>query len=591
MSGLEIAGLVLGAFPAAIDGLERYREVAKRMRFWRNIAAEHKKCESILKVQRGLFFLNLKKLLLPIVAIDDAAIEELLRDPGGEGWRADATTQLLSERLGASYEPYIQCMEDMKSTVCEINHALALDSTHIHKRDEYSENSKARKKVSKLKTKVEWELYRIRFSNGESEREQYFRELQQCNDRLQTLLQTSEDDVRLLRDRDSAKTINPAICNFWRQATKLFKALLAVWDCGFHTQHSTKLLLEHRANFDTDFKALFQHTKIRISSRELSRGSPVLVEGLTKSIPEKTMAIFEPHYRYFKHAKSAFRSKSASTSAELLRVPRSITLTAVEESSELGLKLKPIANLCVSLHESDGGDKYCGFLTEGDCKYYIYKEPELPQESHDFITLDQILRRQGLPMPKRRQRYTLAFVLASSFLQLLESPWLPVSWQKSDIVFCKHSGQPRAFRLDQPHINHETKSSAECGPDTENERRMQLAKSLERLGIVLLELCFGELLEERPCRKRFTNVDDDTHKSVFDVEAAKEWSLDVEEEAGYDYATAVGWCFTGILMTPSDRWRMEMLRKVVRPWKAASGTYLRVAENSHFSRKSLTRTS
>lgn len=60
---------------------------------------------------------------------------------------------------------------------------------------------------------------------------------------------------------------------------------------------------------------------------------------------------------------------------------------------------------------------------------------------------------------------------------------------------------------------------------------------------------------------------------MFDVAAAKEWHGEVEEDAGYEYAIAVGWCLGGILSAPPDKWREEMLQKVDILSSPAIGIY------------------
>lgn len=91
---------------------------------------------------------------------------------------------------------------------------------------------------------------------------------------------------------------------------------------------------------------------------------------------------------------------------------------------------------------------------------------------------------------------------------------------------------------------------------------MQLSSSLEALGIVLLELCFGELLEEQPYRTKHSNSGCDPIERIFDVAAAKEWHGEVEEDAGYEYAVAVGWCWVGY----SARRRISGGMKCSRKW-------------------------
>lgn len=129
MSGLEVAGLVLGAFPIAIEVLGRYKEVARRLGFWYKIAAEHKKCDSQLKYHRIVYVSNLKRLLLPLTGLDDTRIDELLDNPAGKVWSEARTAENLEKRLGDSHEIYLQCMEEFHEWLKAINSELAFDVT------------------------------------------------------------------------------------------------------------------------------------------------------------------------------------------------------------------------------------------------------------------------------------------------------------------------------------------------------------------------------------------------------------------------------------------------------------------------------
>ncbi|ROW11808.1 hypothetical protein VPNG_04992 [Cytospora leucostoma] len=131
--------------------------------------------------------------------------------------------------------------------------------------------------------------------------------------------------------------------------------------------------------------------------------------------------------------------------------------------------------------------------------------------------------------------------------------------------------QPGQYAFDQPHLRHRLVPQVESGTLMERDRRMQLSSSLEMLGIVLLELCFGELLEEQPYRTKHPSFGYGPIERIFYVAAAKEWHREVEEEAGYEYAVAVGWCLGGMLSTPSNEWRTEMFQKVVHPLESCYG--------------------
>lgn len=129
MSGLEIAGLVLGAFPIAIEVLGRYKEVARRLGFWYKIAVEHKRCDSQLKFHRLVYVNNLKRLLLPLAGLDDANIDELLQNPAGSRWTEDRTAEILEKRLGDSCDIYLQCMAEFHEWIEAMNRELAFDVT------------------------------------------------------------------------------------------------------------------------------------------------------------------------------------------------------------------------------------------------------------------------------------------------------------------------------------------------------------------------------------------------------------------------------------------------------------------------------
>lgn len=127
MSGLEVAGLVLGAFPIAIEVLGRYKEVARRLGFWYKIAAEHKKCDSQLKYHQLVYVSNLKRLLLPLAGLDDTRINELLDKPGGTSWTEAKTAENLEKRLGDSHEIYLQCIAEFHEWLEAMNRELAFD--------------------------------------------------------------------------------------------------------------------------------------------------------------------------------------------------------------------------------------------------------------------------------------------------------------------------------------------------------------------------------------------------------------------------------------------------------------------------------
>lgn len=134
MSGFEIAGIVLGAFPIALELLDKYQEVAKRMGLWRHIGEHHNHCKTKLAVQKLQYSHNLKKLLLPMESMDEHAIAKLMENPKGDGWKEGTTADQLEKRLGASYDPYISIMEMFDKSLSKVSKQLALDMAELGER-------------------------------------------------------------------------------------------------------------------------------------------------------------------------------------------------------------------------------------------------------------------------------------------------------------------------------------------------------------------------------------------------------------------------------------------------------------------------
>ncbi|KAI1389422.1 uncharacterized protein F4822DRAFT_199745 [Hypoxylon trugodes] len=566
MSGIEVAGLVLGAFPLAIEALDRYREVATRAGLFYQIKLKHRQCRNRLEREKLVYTGNLKQLLLPMV-VDDEKITEMLSNPGGPSWKDEATSELLKTRLKDAHNAYMDCIENMDGVMKGLIHELALDSNTITKSLKAPKlSTKERLNNVMTKTGLEYQAYKIKFSNGESARNNLFKELSECNKSLEQLLGISDKETQLLQERQAntvASAIDSAICNFWVNANRLFEALATAWQCSCQGQHSTRLLLQHRETKTSDFKLLFakaEDSKWRIRETKITEEdelAPEAVRNKSKNVAFQAADPHQPPSAVKLPRKSALKSSMKTTTTTMVthRPAPSVTLnTGIATLPEP--TTKPIENLCDSLNDVTAS---CyGYLPHEDCRYYVYKVSDKNAATFNSITLDQIFRGQISKPPNRRQRLALSFILSSSFLQLLNTPWLSVSWAKSDITFMMDPAEPGTYALDRPHLVYS--DLAARGGQTQSDE--DITKSLRQLGIVLLELCFGRLLEDQPCRKKFPSVDDEAVKFTLDLAAALDWLQEVEGEEGPDYASAVGWC---LVATRPGRWRQEMLRKVVKP--------------------------
>lgn len=126
MSGLEVAGVVLGSLPLVISALEHYgRGIATAKRYMR-YKLELRSLILQINTERGIFVNTLEQLLGGIVRIEH--MSEFLSNPGGEAWE-DANVELkLKQRLRGAYEVYLGNVSGMEQSLSKMMMKLALGS-------------------------------------------------------------------------------------------------------------------------------------------------------------------------------------------------------------------------------------------------------------------------------------------------------------------------------------------------------------------------------------------------------------------------------------------------------------------------------
>jgi hypothetical protein len=133
MSGIEIAGLVLGAFPLLIFALESYREGAEVVGDWWKIERAYKKCKQDLKYHQLLFEGNIERFLLPLV-VDDDELKQLMENPAGTAWEDPELEKRLQERLPKAYDTFLGVMIDINNLMEKFKKALGVDNEKFRTR-------------------------------------------------------------------------------------------------------------------------------------------------------------------------------------------------------------------------------------------------------------------------------------------------------------------------------------------------------------------------------------------------------------------------------------------------------------------------
>lgn len=145
MSGIEIAGLVLGAFPILLHALESYREGAEVLMDWWRIQRAYKKCRQDLKYHQLLFEGNIERFLLPLV-VDEEELRQLMADPAGTGWEDRDLEQRLQDRLPKSYSLFLDIIGHINSLMELLKKDLGVNNPEFQAR--VNPASRARKEIS-----------------------------------------------------------------------------------------------------------------------------------------------------------------------------------------------------------------------------------------------------------------------------------------------------------------------------------------------------------------------------------------------------------------------------------------------------------
>lgn len=125
MSGVEVAGIVLGVIPVIVTALQNYAAGVSTIKTLRKYERELGSLIRQLKVQTEILRNTCEELLN---GIDPASIvDTMLDNPGGTAWEDSEIDQQLKARLQGAYDPYMATLEDMKEAVEEIRSRLRID--------------------------------------------------------------------------------------------------------------------------------------------------------------------------------------------------------------------------------------------------------------------------------------------------------------------------------------------------------------------------------------------------------------------------------------------------------------------------------
>ena len=600
MSGIEVAGLVLGALPLVISFLEHVRGASQRVGMLAHFESENKKSLNDVEDEQLLFRLQLKKLLLPLVrddVLETTELEELMVDPGADGWKNQDVHKALRLRLGEAHDRYHGILVDMHQQTCKLLIALGCDrlrpfketlddlkvpcysqcslqATLIKQKARGGSTPKNRLILAAfrqfLENKVEYEGARLKFACDKRGREEIIQHLQRCNEKLNKLLDRS-DQVATLQQLKTVAVSPKAVktlLQYWQHADRVYALLYQSWACPCKASHCAHLWLQHQTSATFEFRVLVlfaprglntnslppweqQGLQIRAGMKVNDLKQIVVPAALTpppaRPLPKPTSIL--RRRGGLKHSEA--RGTSSATGSVLLTSANNCNTSqtpcqamvkkariAQPDSSPASVaSAQEIIDLCNAMTNCGMQAALIGSLTDRlkGCTYTVSSQPEQKVASGE-TTLHAILQKPHTIRLPRSERFQIALKVASSHLQLQSTRWARKHWQADDVRFPCHGSSQELVLLDRPYVSADFNAAMPADAQIPK----QSDRSFACLGIMLLELLFGYTLEEHELWQQlgFSDKQNSLHRLMI----ARQWADEVEGEAGADFSGAVMWC-------------------------------------------------
>jgi hypothetical protein len=119
MSGIEVAGLVLGTIPIVVAALKSYKE-AKQLYIWFMSKKAHID-RLIQSLNEQVYFIKSDvEVALRSTDLDQDRIKPILTDPDLSLWHDDEVVDAISDYLGEGHPLYLNALERCQQTICTI---------------------------------------------------------------------------------------------------------------------------------------------------------------------------------------------------------------------------------------------------------------------------------------------------------------------------------------------------------------------------------------------------------------------------------------------------------------------------------------
>ncbi|TGJ81113.1 hypothetical protein E0Z10_g7668 [Xylaria hypoxylon] len=540
MSGLEVAGLVLGALPLAIKAVQTYR---KTLHSIKNVKRDLDYIERDLQTEQVRLQDTCETLLVGIVS--PAKIDSMIGDPFGPEWKLYAErldenhifTHHRRLRLYTSYDRFEESITEMSKAAQELRLRLGIEEgSQVGRYLFWSEYALMAPQVSPSDQTSILETFKrnTSFTLKRKEYEAVISKMKASNAALQDLCKV-HNELEPDRRRRSQGRVTKLLRGL---SHSIYNALCSAITCACVSSHSIGLQLAHR--------------------------NAVM---LPNDVEEKVAQQFGFHITLKTTAakeNKSMQSAQPDNEVQVVAQWKNFQLRLVDDQPIPNPPTPTpsstrISDLCDIL----GGEpkatavNYYGYLLDTQRKFVL----SLPTAigTHKHITLRQVLDGSTLDLPPFgfKEQLQVALALSTSVLHLSGTPWLAQIMTLDDIIFLvgneNTTNQPSGS-VYQPFViqNVLTTSTLQAAtPLTANPQTISPVQAFSQmrpinlaalsLGALLIQIVIGHVDKELGVACTM-----DIRSIVSKRERSSQLEEEVLEIAGINYARAVKWCFDSI---------------------------------------------
>ncbi|KAJ9638044.1 hypothetical protein H2204_004635 [Knufia peltigerae] len=495
MSGIEVAGLILGALPILIEGLDLYKKGLKSLRssFRRRKVVEELTCD--LTIQLNI----LEELLRFILNNSGYETPQTLSAKSLEILRDDEVKNAVASYLGPKYDAITEAMRQCQEIVYRLVPKIARIAPPVKERCELSQIIEANKNAKRGQLDL---VARITVQFVKDELSEEIRELESRLNSMQRLvkLMSFNNQFNVANSNLKSKRLAKAYMEIRHQADMLYLAMANSWISQCHQHHEARLLLEDRVEEIKREKRLPSP-----SHANKDRCFQLIFSG---GDPSQNSLWHESQVHVMPSSSDALHQTQSIGSNVRITISPSKTPATSSPSRE-------IKDICSAIEEGRKIQEHAIFaLTEGGkiAADISQKRKFIVCQAKGSVVLGELLRgssnnkaggggsgRKILYRPK----LSLALNLAASFLQLLRTPWARPMLSAENVMFLEN--EKREPDVKRPFLSLSFSSPsppahANLPPTTTtsstNNDDISLKDELVELGIVLLEIWHEQTLEE-----------------------------------------------------------------------------------------------